>query len=354
VIQSVRHSRIILTIFAACLIASCSRNIKPSAGGLQNPARIPIQPLAQGYSVRPEVQAFISRLVQRDGFDKQWLDKTLDAAHKNDAVLAAIAKPYESKPWYQYKTLFVNDARINAGIDFWDRHAQDFTDAQQTYGVPASILVAILGVESFYGREKGGYRVLDALTTLAFDYPARPAFFQDELEQYLLLCRERSFDPLSLTGSYAGAMGVVQFMPDSYRRYAVGSNKSSQPDIWNNWKDIIDSAANYLQAHGWQPGGLVAVPAALPANNPIPPLLELTSVGALRQQGVIVSVGIAPDAPAILIQLQQENNFQYWVGLDNFRVITQYNKSPLYAMAVYDLSVRIAEARALEGQNAPP
>ncbi len=276
------------------------------------------------------------------------------AAQKNAAILAAIAKPYESKPWYQYKPLFVTDARAKAGVEFWDSHAQELTQAQQRYGVSAAIIVAILGVESHYGRQKGGYPVLDALTTLAFDYPPRTAFFQNELEQYLLLCREQSFDPVSLTGSYAGAMGVPQFMPDSYRRYAVTAVDSGHPDIWNDWADIIDSVANYFQIHGWQPGGLVALPAALPAKIIPPETLTPTTIGSLRQQGVIVSAGLAADTPAILVPLQLENDIQYWVGLDNFRVITQYNKSPLYAMAVSDLSARIAEMRALEGHDAPP
>lgn len=353
-IRPARYLFTFLLITTGCLISACTRNVKPAPAGLRAHAQRQTQPATQGYTARPDVQMFITRLVQRDGFDKQWLEKTLATARRRDAILAAIAKPYESKPWYQYKSLFVNDARINAGIGFWNMHAQDLTKAQQHYGVPASVIVAILGVESFYGRQKGGYPVLDALTTLAFDYPPRAVFFQDELEQYLLLCREQSFDARSLTGSYAGAMGVPQFMPDSYRQYAVTSDSGGHPDIWDNWGDITGSVANYFHIHGWQPGGLVAVPAAVPAGKTVPPTLTATSIGALRQQGVVLSAGLAADTPAILVPLQLEHGIQYWVGLNNFRVITQYNRSPLYAMAVFDLSVRIAEARALEGHNAPP
>lgn len=349
-----RYLSTFLFIAAGCLTASCARNVKPVSPGPQAQIPVQIQARAQDYSLRPDVQAFIKRLVQQDGFDKQWLERTLAAARKNTAILAAIAKPYESKPWFQYKLLFVNDARVNAGAKFWDMHAQELADAQQHYGVPASIIAAILGVESFYGHQKGGYRVLDALSTLAFDYPPRATFFQNQLQQYLLLCREQSFDPTSLTGSYAGAMGVPQFMPDSYRQYAVTTVSGNHPDIWNNWADIIDSVANYFQIHGWQPGGLVSLPAALPAKSSIPPLLAATTIGSLRQQGVIVSDGLAADTRVILVPLQMENAIQYWVGFDNFRVITQYNKSPLYAMAVFDLSVRIKEMRALEGHDAPP
>lgn len=353
-IQPARYLSTLVFITAGCLTASCARNVKPVIPGPQVHTPIPTQASAQGYSVRPDVRAFINQLVQQDGFNRQWLEKILAAARKNDAILSAIAKPYESKPWHQYKLLFVNDARVNAGVDFWDTHAQELADAQQHYGVPASIIVAILGVESFYGHQKGGYPVLDALTTLAFDYPPRATFFQNELEQYLLMCREQSFDPKSLTGSYAGAMGAPQFMPDSYRQYAVTTASGGHPDIWNNWADIINSVANYFQIHGWQPGGLVALPAALPAKQTPPATLTPTTIGSLRQQGLIVSAGLAADTPVILVPLQLENEIQYWVGFDNFRVITQYNKSPLYAMAVIDLSARIAEMRALEGHVAPP
>jgi peptidoglycan lytic transglycosylase B len=351
--QLKRHLTTSLCIIAACLATACARSLKPIVTQAKTPAPLQTPANAHNYLVRPDVQAFINRLAQQDGFDRQWLEKLLGTARRNDAILQAIAKPYEAKPWYQYKSLFVNDARVTAGVNFWDAHAQELASAQQHYGVPASIIVAILGVESFYGHQKGGYPVLDTLTTLAFDYPPRATFFQNELEQYLLLCREQSFDPSSLTGSYAGAMGVPQFMPDSYRQYAV-TKSGSHPDIWSNWADIIDSVANYFHIHGWQAGGLVALPAALPAKNSIPALLTATTIGNLRQQGVIVSAGVTADMPAILVSLQLENAIQYWVGFDNFRVITQYNKSPLYAMAVFDLSVRLADRRALEGHDTPP
>jgi membrane-bound lytic murein transglycosylase B len=354
VTQPIRYLSSFLIITAVCLITACTRNVKPTPAGLQSEVHSQNQKLAWGYAGRADMQSFIARLAQTDGFDKEWLEQTLASAQRRDTVLAAISKPYESKPWYQYKPLFVNDSRIKAGAVFWDRHAQTLSNAEQRYGVPASIIVAIVGVESAYGREKGGYPVLDALTTLAFDYPPRAAFFQKELEQYLLLCREQSFDPESRMGSYAGAMGVPQFMPDSYREYAVSSDKGGHPDIWNNWADIIDSVANYFRIHGWQPDGLVALPAALSTNKAVPPTLTATNIGILRQQGVVVSTGLTADTPAMLIPLQLEQRIEYWVGFDNFRVITQYNRSPLYAMAIFDLSVRIADARAQEGHNAPP
>ncbi|MGH8398146.1 MAG: lytic murein transglycosylase B, partial [Gammaproteobacteria bacterium] len=301
------------------------------------------------------VQQFIAQLVQQDGFDKAWLEKAFDSAHRRDSILAAIAKPYEAKPWYQYKPLFVTSARINSGVAFWDAHSALLDKVQKQYGVSPAIIVAILGVESFYGRQKGGFPVLDALTTLSFDYPPRASFFQAELQQYLLMCREHAFDPPSLMGSYAGAMGAPQFMPDSYRQYAVAFDGQGQPDIWNDWADIIASVANYFQLHGWQADGLVAVPAALRSIvAQTPATLTPTTVGALRSGGVVVSQGLADDTPVILVPLQLEQGTEYWLGLHNFRVILAYNKSPLYAMAVYDLATRIIKARAQGRENVPP
>jgi membrane-bound lytic murein transglycosylase B len=357
-VNRIRHIFALAVISTAGLSAGCSHLLKPvqarpaSAVTAQKAETPPPQ---AAYTARPEVQQFIARLVQQDGFDKAWLEKNLAAAQPHDSILTAIAQPYEAKPWYQYKPLFVTSARINAGVAFWDTHSALLAKAQQQYGVPASIIVAILGVESFYGRQKGGYPVLDALVTLSFDYPPRAAFFQAELEQYLLMCREHGFDPPSLMGSYAGAMGAPQFMPDSYRQYAVTFDGQGSPDIWNNWADIIGSVANYFHSHGWQPDALVAVPAALPATlAKIPATLTPTSVGDLRSGGVVVSQGLADDTSALLVPLQLADGTEYWLGLHNFRVILQYNRSPLYAMAVYDLATRITEARALEGQSAPP
>lgn len=312
---------------------------------------------AAGYVDRPEVQQFITRMVQQDGFDKAWLEQVFAAAQKRDAILTAIAKPYESRPWYQYNALFVTDRRITAGVSFWEQHRAELQKAEAVYGIPASLIVAILGVESFYGHQKGGYPVLDALTTLSFDYPPRAAFFQGELEQYLLMCREQAFDPRIPTGSYAGAMGVPQFMPDSYRQYAVTFDGMGKPDIWNDWADIIGSVANFFHAHGWQQDGLVAVPAALPQNMPLPAdtaNYAPVTVAALREQHVFLSAGVPDDEEAILVPLQLQHGTDYWVGLHNFRVLTQYNKSALYAMAVISLGRRIAQARAELAHSAPP
>ncbi|HKV97169.1 MAG TPA: lytic murein transglycosylase B [Gammaproteobacteria bacterium] len=345
-----------MLLAAGVLLAGCAHLVKPPPAVPRHPVPpTPAPAVPADYTARAEVQAFIAKLVQQHGFERAWLEKTLGAAQKNDNILAAIAKPYEAKPWYQYQPLFVNNSHIKAGVEFWNAHAALLDQVQTQYGVPPAIVVAILGVESFYGRQKGGYSVLDALSTLAFDYPARASFFQYELEQYLLMCRAGHLDPLSLSGSYAGAMGAPQFMPDSYRRYAVAFDGHDPPDIWNDWADIIGSVANYLHLQGWQPQGLVAVPAAVPLVIANPPAtLTPTTVGALRTAGVMTSTGLANDTPAMLVALQLQDGTQYWLGLDNFRAILQYNRSPLYAMAIYDLATRISQARALAGQSAPP
>lgn len=349
------RTKAILPLALGALLAGCAHLVKPGRPAPPHRAPASAAPTAPaGYTARADVQAFIGKLVQQDGFERSWLEKILGAAQKRDSILTTIAKPYEAKPWYQYQPLFVNDARVQAGVAFWNTHAALLAEAQQRYRVSPAIVVAILGVESFYGRQKGGYSVLDALATLSFDYPSRAEFFQGELEQYLLMCREQHLDPLSLSGSYAGAMGVPQFMPDSYRKYAVAFDGRQPPNIWNDWADIVGSVANYFHVHGWQPDGLVAVPAALPAVIPRPPAtFAPTTVGALRADGVVTSQGLADDTPAMLVALQLQDGTQYWLGLNNFRVILQYNKSPLYAMAVYDLAARISEARALAGPNAP-
>lgn len=327
----------------------------PAATAVLSAASRTAAPAAVSYAARADVQAFITRVAREDGLDRVWLAKTLDSAKHEPSVLAAIARPYEAKPWYQYKPIFVNSARIAAGVAFWNAHAALLDAARERYGVSPAVIVAILGVESYYGRQKGGYSVLNALATLAFDYPPRSSFFKNELAQYLLMCHARGFDPAALTGSYAGAMGAPQFMPDSYRQYAVTFDGQAPPDIWNDWADIIASVANYFQAHGWQPDRLIAVPAAIPSViAQVPATLTPTSVGALRQAGVDTSQGLADDTPAVLVALTLEQGTEYWLGLHNFRVIMQYNASPLYAMAVTDLAARISEARTAAAGDAAP
>ncbi|HEV7166067.1 MAG TPA: lytic murein transglycosylase B [Gammaproteobacteria bacterium] len=309
---------------------------------------------ATAYVARADVQHFVDYVVTKDSFERPWVERAINGAHRRQAVIDAITRPYESKAWYQYEPLFVTDARIDGGVAFWNKEDTNLQKAEAEYGVPAEIIVAIVGVESFYGRQHGGYPVIDSLTTLAFDYPPRATFFQGELEQFLIMCREQSLDPLTPMGSYAGAMGAPQFMPDSFRQYAVDFDADGKRDIWGDWADIIGSVANYFHLHGWQANGLIVVPAAIREGVMPPAPLDPTTVGALRAAQVVLSSGIDDATEGELVALQGDSEMHYWVGLHNFRVITQYNRSPLYAMAVVQLATAIAERRAAENRLAPP
>ena len=343
--KTVRH----LSLLPLLLLAACAHQPLSSktAGSTAAPAGV------TGYASRPEVQQFMDRVVQKDGFDRAWVLHAFQGAQKRQSIIDAMTRPAESKPWFQYQDIFVTDKRIEGGVAFWEQHAQLLQQAETRYGVDADIVLAIIGVESFYGRQHGGYSVMDALSTLSFGYPGRQTFFQTELEQFLVLCREQNLDPLQPMGSYAGAMGAPQFMPDSYRAYAVDFDGDGKRDIWENWPDIVGSVANYFHLHGWKDNGLTIVPAGVPKDAELPTAVP-TTAGALRQLGVIVSDGIPDDAEAVLIALQDKDDTEYWVGLHNFRVITQYNKSPLYAMAVIQLANAISQKRASEGHEAPP
>lgn len=292
-------------------------------------------------------------VVQKDGLDRSWVEHALKGAHRRQVVIDAITKPYEAKPWFQYEPLFVNDSRIDGGVAFWNRENGYLQKAEAEYGVPPEIIVAIVGVESYYGRQHGGYPVIDSLSTLAFDYLPRAAFFRGELEQFLIMCHEQSLDPLVPMGSYAGAMGAPQFMPDSFRQYAVDFDADGRRDIWGDWADIIGSVANYFHLHGWQANGLVAVPAAIAEGVTPPTALTPTTVGALRAAHVTLSAGVPDGAEAVLVALQGDKEMHYWVGLHNFRVITQYNKSPLYAMAVIQLGIAVEQRREAESHYGP-
>ena len=339
-----------LSLLSLLLLAACAH--RPTVPG--STAHVTAAPAAvSSYVSRADVQQFMAALAKNDGLDPAWLKHAFQGAHKRQSVIDAITRPFEAKPWYQYQSIFVNEARISAGAAFWDQHAQLLQQAEARYGVDPDIIVAIVGVESLYGRQHGGYPVIDALSTLSFDYPPRAPFFQGELEQFLVMCREQSLDPLKPTGSYAGAMGAPQFMPDSFRIYAVDFDDDGKRDIWEDWPDIVGSVANYFHQHGWQENGLSVVPAALPKDATAPATAP-TTVGALRQAGVSLSDGLPDDADAVLVALQQQDATEYWVGLHNFRVVTQYNKSPLYAMAVIQLANAISQRRASEGHDAPP
>jgi peptidoglycan lytic transglycosylase B len=299
------------------------------------------------YTARPDVDAYLTQVSKQHGFKRDELVSLLRDAERKQNILDAISRPAEKvKPWSEYREIFLTDTRINEGVAFWRANAAALTRAHQQYAVPPEIVVAIIGVETRYGRNAGSYRVLDALTTLAFDYPPRSAFFKAELTQFLLLAREEGVDPRSLLGSYAGAMGYGQFIPSSFRSYAVDFDGDGRRDIWSNPTDAIGSVANYFRRHGWaadghivEPAGVTSAQADAVANES---LNLLYTVGQLRALGTTVAE--VPDAAeAGLYRLDGASGPEYWVGLHNFYVITRYNRSTMYALAVHQLGQAIAE-----------
>jgi len=308
-------------------------------------------PLAYALDIdRPEIRKFIDQLIENSDYDRATLNAVLRDAKSQESIIKAISRPAEkSKKWHEYRDIFLTDERIQAGVRFWLEHDEVLSSIADETGVPQEILVGIIGVETYFGRITGGYRVIDALSTLAFDYPPRSAFFTRELEQFLLLVDEEEMSAADATGSYAGAMGRPQFMPSSYRAYAVDSTGDGKRDIWENWHDVIGSVANYFVRHGWQTGNEVVSQASLgdvwtgafPKNTTKP----RATVASLSHQGVIFATDLPADHVAQLLTLQGRNGREHWVGFHNFFVITRYNTSVMYALAVYQLGQEIALAR---------
>ncbi len=299
---------------------------------------------------RPEVSGFIDAMVKSHGFTRAELEQLFTAVQLRPEIIEAITRPAESKPWNAYRPLFLTAERIDGGVDFWHRHETELDAARKQFGVDPQIIVAIIGVETRYGRFTGRYKVADALSTLAFDYPPRAEFFRKELEQFLLMTREEGIGPLEITGSYAGAIGEPQFMPSSYRNYAVDFDGDGKRDLWNNERDVIGSVANYFKVHGWIEGGTVAVPARN-QDERYKPLLDAglkphMSAGELAGYGITPNWHITDTAPVALLELDATQGPEQWVTFNNFYVITRYNRSPLYAMAVYQLSEAIRKAHA--------
>ncbi len=310
--------------------------------------------LAQDTSLaqRADVRQFMQRMVAEHRFQEEELERLFSQASRQQKIIDAISRPAEGKPWHQYRPIFITEKRIRQGVQFNRRHAQSLRRAEALYGVPADIITAILGVETFYGRYKGSHRVLDALLTLGFDYPKRGKFFRGELEHFLLLTREEKMDPLSIKGSYAGAMGYPQFISSSFRHYAVDFDADGHRDIWNNVDDAIGSIANYFSRHGWQRERPVVFPARVSGDAYAAYLKKglkpQIPVGELRKRGVSINARLPAGEKAALIRLQGAEAPEYWVGLNNFYVITRYNHSPLYALAVYQLSEEIRRQDSLE------
>lgn len=297
---------------------------------------------------RADVKAFVAELSSKYGFKKRVVRKWLRAAQSQPAILEAMDRPAEkAKLWYEYRPIFLTERRIREGTQFWLAHRQELDRASVRSGVPPEILAAILGVETYYGRLTGNYRVIDALATLAFDYPPRSKFFRDELIEYFLLTRDLHLDPLSPKGSYAGAMGAPQFMPSNYRRYAVDADADGRIDLWSNWADVCASVGNYLKEHGWTEGEPILSEASVdPAKAADLDGRKLSlddTVGSLKARGVDFESSLPADAPALLIAADEPDGVHFRVGYNNFYAITRYNHSALYAMAVYELAKAVKQ-----------
>ncbi|MDY6942875.1 MAG: lytic murein transglycosylase B [Pseudomonadota bacterium] len=326
--------RFCLIVFAVWLLPVATANSNEPAAGT---------PLAD----RADVRAFMARMSETHGFDGDALRTLFQQASMQPEILDAIQRPWEAKPWHAYRPIFVTESRIADGVQFWRSHASLLEAAQAQFGVPPEIIVAIIGVETRYGQFTGRHRVVEALATLGFGYPPRGDFFLRELEQFLLLSREEQLDATGIRGSYAGAIGWPQFIPSSYRAYAVDFDQDGRRDLLSSPADIIGSVANYFHRHGWTLGSPIATPALVNGNGralgnrnrDLP-----YTLAKLRQQGVSFESQLPDSAPANLIALEQPSELEYWVGFPNFYVITRYNHSVHYAMAVYQLSQRIREA----------
>ena len=302
-------------------------------------------------TLRADYSEFIDEMVAEHAFERDALERLFAGVETREDIIAAITRPAEALPWHRYRGIFLTEARATGGVTFWDAHADTIARAADAFGVAPEVIVAIIGVESNYGRIQGRYPVVEALATLGFDYPPRASFFRSELEHFLLLARDEGLDPGAAMGSYAGAMGSPQFIASSYRAYAVDFDESGSRDLWGSWPDIIGSIANYFHRHRWEAGAPVAVPATLrdaDAAQLATRGLDLTSTaGALRAAGVAFDAPVADDAGANLLSLEAsaDGDVEYWVTFHNFFVITRYNRSPLYSIAVHRLAQDIKQRR---------
>ena len=300
---------------------------------------------------RDDIAAFIAEVAHKHGFEPGPLAATLSRAESRPSILTAIAKPAErTLTWDEYRARFLVERRIQRGVAVHAERRTELEQAQAASGVPVDVMLAIVGVETLYGENTGKHRVIDALATLAFDYPPRAPYFRGELEQFLLMAREEQLDPLAPLGSYAGAMGVPQFMPTSFRKWAVDGDADGRRDLWQDWADVFASVGNYLQVHGWRAGEPVMVPADA-AGADLSGLdtarAALTeTVGSLRRRGVQFETNLPPETPAMLVGLRVGFGNEFRVGFANFYAITRYNRSLMYASAVSDLADAIAAARA--------
>jgi membrane-bound lytic murein transglycosylase B len=317
----------------------------PAAAGAQN-ASLP--PAGKFDLSRDEIVKFVDDVSARDSLDRKALVALLGKAQQQPKIIERVTRPAERVlEWWEYRRVFVNEKRIADGAQFWNEHRVALERIAAERGVAPEYIVAILGAETNYGRVTGRDRVLDALMTLAFDYPPRQDYFRGELEQFLLLVREEKIDPVTVLGSYTGAMGAPQFMPSNYRLYAVDANTDHKRDLWSDWDDVFASIANYFISFGWVSGGPVMANTVLdpdPTFQFDPRNLELNeTLDSLNLKGVRTDSVHPADSRVVLVSAEEQDGPAYRVGFQNFYVISRYNRSARYAMAVYDLAQAIAQ-----------
>jgi len=299
----------------------------------------------------PGTDAFVSRAVSEYDLPENEVRALLAQAEYKQSIVDAISRPAEGKPWHEYRKIFLTDRRISQGIEFWKENRELISAVSTKYGVDEEVIVSIIGVETSYGRNTGGYRTVDALVTLGFYYPQnlssdRSPFFSKELMHYIQLASEEGLPADEITGSYAGAMGMGQFMPSSYREYAVDFDGDGKRDLWRSTPDVVGSVANYLHRHGWQPGKPVTRRARASSDAAFDRistrgLKPTLTVAEWQEKGFTSSSELSPALPAAVLKLVEKDRNSYWLTFQNFYVITRYNRSPRYAMAVYRLSQEI-------------
>lgn len=381
------------TMIAVCLLQACTATAPPAqreilSEPLVEASAVPSAPLPSAEDLlRLQAENTVLDHLVLQGFNRDELQAVLGHAQKREDILVLISKPAEAKPWKDYAPIFTSEARLQNGVNFWRSHEQSLRYAQTEWGVEPEIVCAIIGVETNYGRNQGRFPVLDALTTLAFYYPARSAYFSAELEQFFLLAREQQWQADVPMGSYAGAMGWGQFMPSSYRNWAVDYDGDGRIELAQNADDAIASVANYFRGHGWQQGAAVMALADLgsvdvtQSDFEFYPKAGYKTLAQWREQGVQIANGgaiqndflsahakkglakkpalltrklksidtsgagrptpLAADEPALLLQYEESEAMRYYLGFNNFAVITQYNRSTLYARSVYEFAQRL-------------
>lgn len=356
------------TLLLALLLAGPTASIPASAAtpasattpAATTPQPAPASALAGNFAARIEVKAFISDMAEKHGFDRDALLASFARIAPNPRTLALMNPPRTSiqRSWRAYRPRFLQPVRINGGVAFWNRHAAALARASAQYGVPAEIIVAIIGIETVYGRNTGNFPVLQSLATLGFDFPARAPYFRRELEEFLLYCRENNLDPLAPQGSYAGAIGTPQFMPGSIRSYATDFDDDGRIDLRSSVADSIGSVARFLQIHGWTPGLPTHYPAHLSEQARPQPLLDqgprpTLGIADLQAHGIDSPASI-PDGQALLLVdlVNADAPPDYTIGTSNFYAITRYNRSFMYAMAVIDLAEAIRSQHAAGAPSA--